>query len=78
MARLTINISDEYHQALKEAAAKRGKTIGNLVEESLAFYGIKTRQSALEILEKATAHSKLSEQEAMALALKETNAEREK
>jgi len=46
MARLTITLSDERHSALREAAAKRRKTIGQLIEESLEFYGIKTTRSA--------------------------------
>ena len=35
MARLTITLSQERHRALKEAAARRSKTIRSLVEESL-------------------------------------------
>jgi predicted transcriptional regulator len=42
MARLTITLSPERHRALKEAAARRSKTIHRLVEESLDAYGIKT------------------------------------
>ena len=41
MARLTITLSDERHRALREAAVQRGKTIGQLIEESLDHYGIK-------------------------------------
>lgn len=43
MARLTITLSDERHRALREAAVKRGKTIGQLIKESLEFYGIRAR-----------------------------------
>ena len=50
MARLTITLSDERHRALREAAVKRGKTIGQLIEESLDFYGIKTLRSAEQIV----------------------------
>ncbi len=35
MARLTITLSDERHRALKEAAAQRGRSIGELIEASL-------------------------------------------
>ena len=38
MPRLTISLSEERHRALKEAAVRRGKTIGQLIEESLDDY----------------------------------------
>ena len=50
MARLTITLSDERHRALREAAVQRGKTIGQLIEESLQFYGIKSARSADELV----------------------------
>jgi hypothetical protein len=43
MARLTITLSDERRRALREAAVKRGKTISQLIEESLELYGIARR-----------------------------------
>ena len=43
LSRLTITISETRYRALKEASAQRDKTIGQLIEESLEFYGIKTR-----------------------------------
>ncbi len=46
MARITITLSDEKHRAIKEAAARQGKTIGEIIDESLDFYGIKTAKSA--------------------------------
>ena len=41
MARLTITLDDNLHQALKEAAARQGRTIGTIIEESLELRGIK-------------------------------------
>ena len=55
MARLTITLSNERHRALREAAVKRGKTIGQLIEESLEFYGIKSARSAEKLVAKARA-----------------------
>jgi len=43
MSRLTITLSEPRYRALKEAAAQRDKTIGQLIDESLDFYGIKSR-----------------------------------
>jgi hypothetical protein len=76
MARLTITLSDERHRALREAAVKRGKTIGQLIEESLDFYGIKTARSAKELVAKARARASLGEAEALRTAVDETRAVR--
>jgi len=76
MSRLTITLSDRRHRALKEAAARRGKTIGTLVEESLDAYGIKTGGEAAELVARAREQAKMSETSAMKLALEETKAHR--
>jgi len=76
MARLTITLSDERHRALREAALSRGKTIGQLIEESLEFYGIKTARGAEELVAKARARASLSEADALRLAVNETRAAR--
>ena len=72
MGRLTINITDERQQALKEAAAVRSKTIGQIIEESLEAYGVKTRANAQSIVARARANAKLTEAEAIELATQET------
>ena len=46
--RLTITLSAQRYLALKQAAAQRNKTIGQLIDESLEFYGIKTDDDARE------------------------------
>ena len=76
MARLTITLTDERHRALREAAVKRQKTIGQLIEESLEFYGIKTVRSAEQLVAKARTRASLSEGEALRLAVAETRAAR--
>ena len=53
MARLTITLSDEKHRALKQAAARRGTTIGAIIEESLEHAGVKSEEDAVGILERA-------------------------
>ena len=72
MARLTITLPKPRHTALKEAAARRGKTIGQIIEESLDFYGITPSEDAWSLVEKARARSGLSEPEATNLAVGET------
>ncbi|TAN08550.1 MAG: CopG family transcriptional regulator [Rhodanobacteraceae bacterium] len=76
MNRLTITLSESRYRALKEASARRGKTIGKLIDESLAFYGIKSRDAALDLVRRARKRSKLSEAEAMKLATNEARAAR--
>ena len=71
MSRLTITLPDERYRALKEAAAQRGRTIGQLIEESLEFYGIKSHDEAKEIVRRARANADLDEAEAMSIALEE-------
>lgn len=76
MPRMTITLSEERQRALKEAAARRGTTITALVDESLELAGIRTRESARQIVARARACSGLTDEEAMALALRETEAAR--
>lgn len=76
MARLTVTLADDLHQALKETAARRGRTIGELIEASLRFYGIKRQEDVEALIEEARARSGLSADEAMELALGEVAAAR--
>ena len=78
MARITITLSDEKHRAIKEAAARQGKTIGEIIDESLDFYGIKTAKSAAALVAKARQKAGLTEDEARKLAVEETRAERQR
>lgn len=76
MSRLTITLSESRYRALKEAAAQRDKTIGQLVDESLDFYGIKSREQALDLVRQARARSSLTDDQALALAQDEVRAAR--
>ena len=76
MSRLTITLSEPRYRALKEAAAQRNKTIGQLIDESLDFYGIKSREQALDLVRRARARSVLSEEQALSLAQEEVRAVR--
>ena len=78
MSRLTITLSDARYRALKEASVQRGKTIGQLIEESLEFYGIKSRTDARALVLRARGHSRLTEAQALALATKEVKAARKR
>jgi predicted DNA-binding ribbon-helix-helix protein len=76
MSRLTITLSEPRYRALKEAAAQRDKTIGQLIDESLDFYGIKSREQALDLVRRARSRSALSEEQALTLAQAEVRATR--
>ena len=77
MPRLTISLSEERHRALKEAAVRRGKTIGQLIEESLDYCGIKTPARAAELVAHARQQARLGESEAVAIAVTETRKARQ-
>ncbi len=76
MSRLTITLSEPRYRALKETAAQRGKTIGQLIDESLDFYGIKSNEQALDLVRRARARNALSEEQALTLAQAEVQATR--
>jgi hypothetical protein len=76
VSRLTITLSEARYRALKEASAQRAKTIGQLIDESLEFYGIKSRDDARDLVRRARARSKLSEEQALKLAQDEVRAAR--
>lgn len=74
--RLTITLPDEVHAALKEAAARRKRTIGEIIADSLVQYGIKSDEQAGAIVARARRASNLSTSRANAVALSETRAHR--
>lgn len=76
MGRLTITLNDTIHQALKEAAARQGRTIGEIIEESLLLRGIKSVESARRLVDQARRRAALDEEAAQAIALAETQAAR--
>lgn len=58
--RLTITLSEPRHRALRKTAAVRGKTIGQLIDESLDFYGVKSVDDAAELVRFARAVNEIS------------------
>jgi len=72
MTRLTITLDDDLHQALKETAARQGRTIASIVAESLRMRGIRTMASARDLVAKARTRSELDENQALSVALEET------
>lgn len=76
MSRLTINLDDKVHRALKETAARQNRSIGSIIEESLKLRGIRTYDSARDLVAKARANSNINNDDAMKLAVEETRRSR--
>jgi len=76
MSRLTITLDDALHQALKEAAARQGRSIGKIIEEGLLLRGIKPMAAARDLVARARQHARLDESAAMDLALDEAQRHR--
>ena len=78
MSRLTISLSDEMHQALKESSARTGRTIGNLIEEGLRLRGIRPMNTSKNLVKKARSNSAVNEDDALKIALDEVNQSRKR
>ncbi len=76
MPRLTIRLTDRTHRALREAAARQGRSMGALIEESLELRGILPTDAAQEIVAQARSSAGLSDEEAMTIAVRETGLHR--
>ena len=72
MPRLTISLADRTHRALKEAAARQNRSMSSIIEESLELRGIRTSDTAKELVAKARATSGLKADDALVLAVEET------
>jgi predicted transcriptional regulator len=76
---MTITLSDDIHQALKEASIRQHRPIATIIEESLRFRGIKTQAHARDLVQTARARGDLNEENALSLAVEETrNVRRDK
>lgn len=76
MSRLTISLDDKIHRALKETAARQNRSIGSIIEESLKLRGIRTYDSAKDLVAEARKNSSISASEALTLAVEETRQSR--
>lgn len=76
MSRLTITLDDDLHRAIKETAARQGRSIGKIIEESLQLRGIKPMASARQLVARARSQARHNEKEAIRIAIEETRAHR--
>lgn len=77
VSRLTITLDDQMHRALKETAARQGRTITSIIEESLRLRGIRDQASARALVAQARERARLAPGKALELAVEETRATRE-
>lgn len=78
MTRLTVTLDDALHRALKETAARQGRSIASIIEESLRLRGIKEQDSARVLVAEARERAQLTPEAALALAVEETRTERQR
>jgi plasmid stability protein len=78
MSRLTINLDDDLHRALKETAARQGRSNTSIIEESLRLRGIQDQASARALVAQARNRSQLEPDTALDLAVEETRAARKR
>lgn len=76
MSRLTITLDDDLHRALKEAAARQGRSLTSIIEESLRLRGIQDQAGARTLVAQARRRTQMDPDEAIALAVEETQAVR--
>jgi hypothetical protein len=78
MSRLTITLNDTLHRALKETAARQGRSIASIIEESLRLRGIQDQASARALVAQARKRAQLDPDVALELAVEETHAARKR
>ncbi|MBV8062314.1 MAG: hypothetical protein JOY51_01910 [Nevskia sp.] len=76
--RFTVTLPAARYTALKETAARQGKTMAEIVNESLELYGVKSKADAQALLARARRQAAMTADEAMQLAVRETRAHRGK
>ena len=78
MSRLTVTLNDNLHRALKETAARQGRSIASIIEESLRLWGIQDPASTRALVAQARQRAQLEPDAALELAVEETRAARKR
>jgi predicted transcriptional regulator len=76
MPSLTITITEERHRALQQAAERERKSIAAIIEECLDAADINGAETAQDLVVQARSNAGLSDVEALAVAVEETQAHR--
>lgn len=75
MPRLTITFSEKRHRTLKEAAARKRKSIATIIEGSLELSGGKTIKAAADLVARARSGLGVDDAGALKLEVDETRAQ---
>ena len=78
MSRLTVTLNDNLHRALKETAARQGRSIASIIEESLRLRAIQDPASTRALVAQARQRAQLEPDAALELAVEETRAARKR
>ena len=78
MRRLTGTLDDDLHRALKEKAARQGRSSASIIEESLRLRGIQGQATARTLVAQARKRAQLDPDAALELAVEETRAARKR
>ena len=78
MSRLTVTLNDNLHRALKETAARQGRSIASIVEESLRLRGIQDPASTRASVAQARQRAQLEPDAALEVAVEVTRAARKR
>ena len=78
MSRLTVTLNDNLHRALRETAARQGRSIASIVEESLRLRGIQDPASPRALVTQARQRAQLEPDAALELAVEEARAARKR
>lgn len=76
MSRLTVTLDDDLHRALKETAARQGRSIAAIIEESQRLRGIPGEASARSLVAEARKRAQLDPDEALEFTVEEIRAAR--
>jgi len=76
MKRLTITLNDHLHRELKKTAAREGRSVSSIIEESLRLRGTRGLSSARDLVRRAREQASLDQDEGLDVAIEETRAER--
>lgn len=78
MSRLTVTLNDNLHRALKETAARQGRSIASIIEEGLRLRAIQDPASTRALVAQARQRAQLEPDAALELAVEETRAARKR
>ena len=78
MSRFTITLDDDLHRAQKETAARQGRSIASIIQESHRLRGIQDQASARALVAQARKRAQLDPDAALELATEETRAARKR